>query len=106
MPQLLDPGCAYNVEKSSQNKISKVSYNCSREITMQMTILSYVELYIQYSITSIIIPYSYGIISNLYTNNNIKWLHIFETGDTYIYTHEDIFVGDFCVDEQLVFWPK
>ena len=75
---------------------------------MQMTILSYVELCIQYSKTLrqllYLIPMAlFPIFIQIIISNDYIYLKL----EIHIFTHtEDMFVGDFCVDEQLVFWPK
>ena len=68
---------------------------------MQMTILYYVELLRQ---LSYLIPMaSFPTFTQMIISNDFIYLKL----EIHIFTHtEDMFVGDFCVDEQLVLWPK
>ena len=74
---------------------------------MQMTILSYVDLYLQYSnfydILYLIPTASFLILIQKMISNDYTYLNL----AIHIFTHmEDMFVGDFSVEEQLVLWPK
>ena len=71
---------------------------------MQMTILSYVELYHQLRQLVYLFPMaSFPIFIQMIISNDYIYLKL----EIHIFTHtEDMFVGDFCVDEQLVLWPK
>ena len=68
---------------------------------MQMTILSDVELLRQ--LLYLIPMTSFPIFIQMIISNDYIYLKL----EIHIFTHtEDMFVGDFCVDEQLVLWPK
>ena len=79
---------------------------------MQMTILSYVELYLQYSnfynrilrqLLYLIPMASFLIFIQMMISNDYAYLKL----EIHIFTKmEDMFVGDFSVEEQLVLWPK